>query len=226
MKLKPIARYPHPQYPTDTLFKSHPEMLGFIPKRWREGVVLLSLLTAFMATGFGQDPFEKDDVMMGAVSLSFPRPLLNEEACKIVEEESARAGIFFDNNSRTSFCIPLFFKHQRPYFKNVFNPYNELNVPVDSGLWTNTSNIISNLPSVLDGVNEEEHIAYEYVSDQDASSLGYASARIAADAISSEFAKDNAIDGYRYAVFSTCDEETLRQQVREFIDWLKPHGLE
>lgn len=223
---KSVNRYPHPRFPTNALFKSSPEMLDLIPKRWQKNILMLSLLTAINATGAGVIRAHAADLSFGYFdphSCFFEYNATEEEARRIIEEETGKAGITFDLkdsdlsirtlSSSYSLLSPV---NQRVFYPNLIFLRTQLYLPFRTDPLLHT-------PTTLDETDRMHMIACEYISQEDMETYPYRTMNETTNEIVNILKRDNT--GFYYGIFTSCPKETLRMQVRDFINWLKAQGV-
>ena len=234
MELRPVKQYAPPAFPTKTEINASPEVLRMLPKRWQQHAVLGSLLAGI---GFVAMPrllhAEVDpqaNPIAARVAPIFPYPgmleriaiaggigfmpqfLAEEEARKIINEEAAKAGLTFEADVRTIDKVPLTAVRE-----------------VDEGRIS-----VIKAPILLDGIDTKHRIGYEFVSQTDIEEWQKAGITPVND-MSNHAAMlreglTQAMPEGATAVFydpssMPLQGVDLRQQVREFIAWLKAEGV-
>ncbi len=228
MKLQPVKLSTKPAYPTREMVDADSEVLRQVPRRWQTNAAVLAtlaglgllaapeLLTA-AATKFESPvvarvaplfPPNVNNRIELAGKIAMPKLLTEEEARNIITEEAAKAGISFTPEVQV--------------IKNV--PFVSQKIDAEGKQSATTTK----LTGTFDGTDTKRHIAYEFVSAADIAEL--AKQGITPNRQSgAEMFRDGITQGIpagSYAVFydpahNIGNGEDLRQQVRDFIAWLK-----
>jgi hypothetical protein len=266
MKVTPLKRYSIPEYPIHDILAAHPELLKLVPKRWANTPLVLSALSmvCLILAACNKRPaderasaakaanptvqsqlsairvapiFHHGDGRgsFGCVSTAAPVFLTEDEARQVITEEAATAGIHFENTSQVMAQVEM------------------ENLEIDARTRKPKTQKLS---LILDGTDPQRNIAYEFVSDQNASewemgisnygSTGGIAIKPVAEALQKGFSKTNtnqtmgvfydpiSYAPYRRTHFSdSCNEkeardksvQELREQVKDFISWLKTQGI-
>jgi len=244
MQIRPLGTYREPCYPTHTILDEHPELLRLVPKRWRGNPVVLAALTGVcvLLSGCRHDvsagpPKVAPIFLHGDGRGTFAGKVLNppvilpeDEARQVIVEEAKRAGISFSGAARTV-----------------------QGLPVPSGFNRQQRTKLVDLR--LDGTDAKRNISFEYVSEADVGAWntnrlwplgtaqlirkGLVSVKPAGTyavfydpSSRAEPIKDKRghIDWkamqteYKAAAQEVARRE-LRNQVRDFIKWLKAQGV-
>jgi len=159
MKIRPVKRYRMPHLPTRAFLDAHPELLRFIPKRWRKSAAVLTAVAAVCAiaimarrahAGVQVAPvFHHGDGAYtgawGCIVVNPPVFLSEDEAQFIIRDEAKIAGIDFESTKESLPDISMPRTH----------PYGMISLQQASkGL-------------ELDGADTIRHISYEFVSEGD-----------------------------------------------------------
>lgn len=168
VKVKPIAHYKPPVYPSKEEVLQNPYLLKTLPERWKGKactvVAFSSLLLMILASCNTQDNVDNASNeaekavplfihgdgrgSFGCESVAPPAFLSEEEAFTVIAEEAQREGIIFEREA--------------PTLKKVTVPVTNLDY---TGQEKNTGRQKGDL--VLDGYDEEKQIAFEFVSRED-----------------------------------------------------------
>ena len=228
MTLKPVKQPVRPAYPTREMADADAEIFRRVPARWQTNAAVLAtlaglgllavpeLLTA--AGGKIQSPIvarvaplfppSVNERATLAGKFAMPKFLTEEEARVVITEEAAKAGIAFTPEAQ------------------VINDVTFTSPKVDAD--GKESLTMTKLTTTLDGTDIKRHIAYEFISQEDVN--GWEKQGITRGAQSpAEMFRDGITQGIpagTYAVFydpahNIGAGEDLRQQVRDFIAWLK-----
>jgi len=242
MRLHPVRTRQAPRYPTRDALNEHPEFLYTVPQRWRgnrlvltalRGAVCLSLAGQAVAgdPAAAKAPQVAPIFVHGAGRGSFGCEVVNppvflseDEARQVIQEEARKAGLEFAPGALTipSAAIP------RTHLAASSRAMGTVNGPL-----------------VLDGFDRRRNVAYEFVSAADLrawsdgqvlSTVQYYDVIGASETLSKGLAQWNrpAWVGVFYDPAATRvnpigrpqpGQEELRQQVRDFIRWLKAQGV-
>lgn len=243
MNLQPVKRYNAPTYPTRNGMDTNPELLRAVPRRWAGNAAVLTLLAGIglLAIPGGLRAADKpaESPVVARVAPLFPQRarlpfsvergmlrgdamvtafLSEEEARTIIAEEAKKAGISFTPDAQVIKDVPM----------------PAMQKGEDGNFVAGTTK----LSLSLDGTDPKKQISYEYVSPADITE--WQKNGIPADATFDEEPVAQALhDGLTqgipagtYAVFydpmnfsAEKSREQLRQQVKDFITWLKTQGV-
>lgn len=176
MELKPIKRYVPPRYPTHDILFDHPELLRFVPKRWRGNRLALATLSIaasliFSRISVAAEPQTAEhraspvaplfvhgqgSGTFGCIAVSPPQFFSEAEARRIIGEEAAIAGLNFlpDALTLTDADVPLTYETKmrwRPDGYSLGHIY--------------PGSVKSDLP--LDGYDAAHNIGFVFVSGED-----------------------------------------------------------
>lgn len=213
--------------------------MSFIPERWRRNLILVSMLTGISAMGMGLTRTNAADLSYWAggdmVFGDFAIPkcyykigLPEEQARRIIRDEAEKAGLFFnfeDINIEPpdwAGCgnpIPHYSQSLFPNPNIVFTP-NKLEPGDQTDVFH--PDLSLRLSHNFDEIDTEHQIVCEYISANDTGVWHYETPEKAAQVLAEELRNEPTL--FRYGIFSDCDEETLRFQVRSFIAWLRING--
>lgn len=279
MKCQKIRRYPSPDYPTRTYLQDHPELLRWVPQRWRNnGLVLrvlgmvLPLLIArqSLAGGTGDIPpatlrvaplFIHGDGRgsFGCVAVNPPVFLSEDEARQVIQDEVKAAGITFEPDALTLQDVSLPVTDEFGFLDE--RESGRQKDPEEPAPKTRSGDL------VLDGFDPARNIAYEFVSRQDFDAWENQDPRMWCSVSSYDLkdtantlagslagAKGNSVVALFYEPGASAPEmaypnngatdddwktwrqlrdkttkelgeKELRQQVRDFLEWLKAQGI-
>jgi len=248
MKIAPVTHYREPEFPTRAILDAQPELLRRVPRRWqRHALVLTTLATACLLTAdrwsWSADApaktariapiFQHGDGRgsFGCDAVAPPVFLGEDEARQVIIEEGKRAGLDFHADVLTlpDVAVPLTPPEGARERKDPKGPKTQQK------------------PLALDGTDEKRHISFEFISEKDyaawrdkpenyrgfssVSHVDYlATAQTLHDGLLQ--AKPEGAIGIFYEPLPSYSEaakeqarEELRQQVRDFIVWLKGQGV-
>ena len=164
MRVHPVRRYPRPRFPTRAILTAHPELLRLVPQRWRRNPVVLAgrALAGGVITrrwsgrhgalaAHGAPVFQHGDGRgaFGCIAVNPPVFLTEAEAQQVVAEEAVKAGVLFGPDVHSLWEVARPGTSTQP-------PPNAPSRPA-SGL----------TPLVLDGVDRQRQVGYEFVSISD-----------------------------------------------------------
>lgn len=234
LKIRPILKYQEPDYPCRDYLLEHPELLRYVPKRWRGNPLIHTFLGAALCllnqpAAQAEDKTEKTPVLQMHIGIAgdmcAPKFLSEEEATKIIQSEAKKAGIAFTSPGEKITNLKVRYI--------ISSDDKKLSSPVEKGLKEVTMN----------GLDEKKHVAFEYLSEKGIEKLdeemktnsseqqfGWATLESRTAAVKT--ALDKAEPGVRHAVFydpqGYDDKENRKQleiQVREFLAYLKAQGV-
>lgn len=264
MKLRIVRRYTAPCYPTRQYLMEHPELLSWIPERWRQHRLVLSVLSmvipliATRPTLAGEaktEPASTSHVAplfihgdgrgaFGCVAVNPPVFLSEDEARQVIQDEAKKAGIAFSADALT--------------LKDIEVPMTgQFGVPHKS----------QKRDLVLDGYDKKHDVAYQVVTQKDfadwetkdhtryssvssydfkttaqvlTNGLSHAKEKTivavfyepAAHPPKMDYPKNGATDAERRAFWEEREKaakelgkKELREQVKDFVQWLKGQGV-
>lgn len=252
MRVKSVEKYRLPYYPDKKEVLRNPVILKSIPQRWKGNVkvgIALSSLLCFMLSacegsanlknhlkGKAAPIFEHGDGRgsFGCDSVAPPAFLSEEEAFEVIREEAELQGINISDKNIALEGVDI----------PVTNLYSFLDPDI-----SNTGNEPLKTKKgdlVLDGYDEEKRIGFEYVSKEDYTEwhkdTGIGCSVEEYNTLEAARLLQNGIEGKTgeniVGVFydpvplsgdwiykSKKSEEQLREQVRDFINWLKAEGI-
>lgn len=266
MKIEPVRRYATPQLATREIVDENPDLLRLLPKRWQSNAAVVAAVAACVAlsscaasaagktTGKAKPPVTSRIAPVfihgegigafGCEVVNPPTFLSEDEARQVIVEEAKRAGIKFEQTTKT---LPNIQMPTTPREFGDKQPKRQMKAQA----------------IVLDGVDKKRNIAFEYVSEGDlvkwqgdpsdhpASTLISYNIGGAAKDLQAGLAKGKPVGTYavfydpvalaklRYAPGQDLEEQRiraegaaidearaeLRAQVRDFIKWLKGQGV-
>ena len=232
MRLQPVKRYQEAHFPTKDELNSSSAVLRAVPKRWQRNVAVCALLAGIGIVAVPQsagNAAPEASPVVARIAPLFPYPgMLNrmgimgeiavpdfldeEDACKIIREEAAKAGISFTADAHT-LQVPM----------PVSEPQQEVAVNFT----------IKKIPLTLDGADNARNISFEFVSNADMAAWGKQGVTTLGMNSHAEMLRAGMSQGVpagTYAVFYDpaslpLQGVELRQQVKEFIAWLKAEGV-
>jgi len=168
MKVSPVTHYTDPRYPARDILDEHPELLRVLPNRWRRSAIVGAALAAtcgIVAAGWqaarveaAGEPATKiapifqhgnGQGSFGCVAAAPPVFLSEDEARHVIVEEAKTAGITFAPDAqRLDLDLPI---------TRMYNFGDDAKTAPKTRRGT----------LVLDGVDANRHIAFEYVSTAD-----------------------------------------------------------
>jgi hypothetical protein len=187
MRIKAVRRYIAPQYPTRDYLLEHPELLRWIPKRWRKNRLVLGVLGMIVPLIVGCSTSEADDNeakapstgirvaplfvhgngrgAFGCVVVNPPVFLSEDEAQQVIRDEAKKAGIEFKDTQLT-------FTGVMTPVTNRFDFIAKENAAEEAGRQPKEKPQppkpkTQKCDLSLDGYDEKHGIAYEFVSDDD-----------------------------------------------------------
>ena len=181
MKCKKVRRYVAPQYPTREYLVEHPELLNWVPKRWRKNRLVLAvlsmvvpLLLARQATAGDKTAPKAATVRVaplfihgdgrgafGCVAVNPPVFLSEDEARQVVQDEAKKAGITFEADALTLKDVTVPVTDQFGFLDEEEKGKNEKTQKNTAASKTQRRDLW------LDGYAGKQKIAYEIVSQQD-----------------------------------------------------------
>lgn len=253
LEMKPVRQYRTPGYPSQAHVRENPELLEMMPQRWQKHMAMYTAIAMTATIGLtacaGQKSttpklhipvFAHGDGRIGYGCLVVTPPIIlsEEDAYEIITDEAGKRGVRFKNHPEDSGV--------GGDITGVF-PATDLDRAGVSGTWEGTLHV--------DGFDEEHKIGFEYISMADmrewcsvsggtASEFGY---KVTAEELAKTventavFYDPGAYPEYKYTEelkesgmeyneyyekrgFEMA-EELLRQQVRDFLDWLAAEGV-
>ena len=255
MDVKPVKKYDGPDYPAKWVLDQHPELLHLIPKRWQSNQAALAALGALILLMAGcRDagaagkvsaarvaPIFQHGIGRGAFGCEVINPpvfLSEDEGRQIVIDEAKRAGIKFaeDIKAVSNVRLPV----TDLFDRRVDKSGNSL-LPMETKVGT----------LKLDGTDNKRNVSFEFISESDLKVMlpehfnvestvevwdvqGFArgvrnglikqksEGRIGVfyDPVWVDSPKLDKMNQSRDTI-----EKALRQQVRDFIKWLKAEGV-
>jgi len=242
MRVTPIKQYESPSFPTRSILDERPELLLYIPRRWRTNPAVIAALTSMCALMVGYRSLADGDqgkpvesrvapifqhggggrAYYGCVSVNAPVFLTDADAEAVIREEGERAGIHFEKHVWV--------------LKNVTL---SLSKPGAAGDASESKERVVDLH--LDGSDKSRAISYEYISETDSGVWGtgsgdtYGTAVVLRDSLAKLSPKgtygvfyapsaESEVAGKRVSATATTREQ-LRAQVQDFIKWLKAQGV-
>jgi hypothetical protein len=214
LKISPLKYYPEPGFPDHNVLKEHPELLVLMPSRWKARPVVLTALAgaSLLLPGCSNKRYlPQGGRIMGKVAT--PSIMLSEsEARQIIVDEAKHHGIIFKSTSRTT----------------------HIDVPV-------SKRDSVNLKLTLDGFDRNHNLGFEYVSQDDFSKwkkknlkwgklASHCDFSTAAKVIRIGLEKSGREKHYMVVspppTYTAVDaQRNLRQQVRDYLQWLKAEGV-
>lgn len=191
MELKPIKRYVPPRYPTHDVLLEHPEILRFVPKRWRGNKLVLATLGAaamllvscrHQSLSVREHPVDAPYVApiflhgegrggFGCVAVNPPVLLSEDEAFQVIRDEAKRTGIRFVRNGCTlsNVNVPCSTRFQGWLEPETFveSPAGTTPTTPDSIRYAYQYQIGELRDLVLDGYDSTLRIAIEFISLED-----------------------------------------------------------
>ena len=234
MKLQPVRQYHGASFPTRAEVDASPETLRAVPRRWQRNVAVCTLLVglgilAIPKPATAAEPAEVAPVVariaplfpypgildrMGIMGkIAIPKFLAEEDARQIIFEEAAKAGINFAPDVQVIEKVPM---PVSPQAENELLLGKTINIPV-----------------TLDGTDTTRKISFEFVSNADVEEWGKQGINNYLMSPPAALLRDGMTQGVpagTYAVFYDpaslpFQGIELRQQVKEFLAWLKAEGV-
>ncbi|MHB0936574.1 MAG: hypothetical protein ACYC6A_09310 [Armatimonadota bacterium] len=249
MELSPVVRYTDPRYPARDVLDAHPELLRLLPARWQHNALVLAALTSLgmllagcRSQSGGGVSAQSDHpatvspptaashiapifcrafprVGLPGGPMGFPGPagpvdLSENDAREIIVEEAKKLGFTLQPDAKTLAEVPL--------------------VPAKGCALS----LVETTSLTLDGVDERIGLAYEFISRDDYPTLLSTRSDTGISRETMEMEAQALRDGLAqikppgiYAVFydpmssGPVAREELRQQIKDFITWLKAEGV-
>lgn len=227
MQIKPVKHYPEPGFPTRGAIDERPEILMLVPRRWRTNPLVLAAIAAACASGaYGDTKSPNPPARLAGVPMPPRFVVLSEkEARQVIVAEARKAGLRFS---------PDILKVTLPGTKP-----NATDDPTPSG---------REITITLDGTDKKHNVSYEYVSEADLKALKgkglspiWSGTPGRAVNYLNAFFPEAKPKGYNRAFTAARDvqpdgpnaerrakaaaREDLRKQVKDFVNWLKVHGV-
>ena len=285
MTTRIVRRYAPPRYPTREYLLEHPELLQWIPERWRQHRLVLGVLSMVIPLIVSRPALAGDSKngaaagasrvapvfvhgdgrgAFGCIAVNPPVFLSEDEARQVVQDEAKKAGIVFAADALT--------------LKDVAVPVTDQFGFLDEEDRERAAKAGGQKPKapapktqkrdlVLDGYDKAHNVAYEVVSPKDfaewerkdqtrmctVSSYDYkTTAQVLANGLAQtrektvfavfyepaahppkmDYPKSGASEAERKAFWEArqkaakeIGEQELREQVRDFLAWLKAQGV-
>lgn len=183
MRVQPRRRYAAPAYPTRAYLLEHPELLRWVPKRWRRNPLVLAVLGMALpllqshATG-GEDAkgtapaairvaplFLHGDGRgsFGCVAINPPVFLSEDEARDVIREEAKKAGLNLAKTDLTLKGVSLPVTNQYEFLEDLDQSSEKKADQSERAKREKTQK--GDL--ALDGYDAKHRVAFEFVSQKD-----------------------------------------------------------
>ncbi len=177
MKLRIVKRYKDPCYPTRQYLMEHPELLRWIPERWRKHRLVLSVVSMVIPLIVPRPTFAGDAETapattshvaplfihgdgrgsFGCVAVNPPVFLSEDEARQVIQDEAKKAGITFSAEALTLKDIEVPITDQFGFLDRMGKEEKDAPEKPKS----------QKLDLVLDGYDKELDVAYHVVTKKD-----------------------------------------------------------
>jgi hypothetical protein len=244
--VKPVRQYGTPRFPSRPILDEHPEILHLIPQRWQANPVVLAALVGLVTLATGCKAASATEPQPKATSLIAPLFIHGEgrgtfgcravnppvflseaEAREVIIEEAKKAGVKFVNDSSVLGSLKV-----------------DLHTPGKAK---------QTVPLTVDGKDNKKNISFVFVSQSDTekwnapsmSTVDHYDAKKDALKLVDQIrkAKLKGVIATFYEPFASPqrqkaiswvqiiketkedDREELRNQVKDFVKWLKAQGV-
>ena len=239
--VQPVAQYRTPRFPTRSILDAHPEIMRLVPERWRRHAVVMGALASVCALYllFRQKPtapgvhvapiFHHGEGFYAAyfacLAVTPPVFLSEDDARQVIVDEGKKVGLNFTapGVSVNDEVVPVTNLRSLTVKRR-----NTSHLQMDATDYSRQVSYLYVSDNKIGNWDGEEVIARPHLSmPMIAGSWDYYRFENAAKDAQQSLAETH-IPG-TYGVFynpaSTDGEEQLRQQVRDFIAWLKAEGV-
>jgi hypothetical protein len=277
MKMRIVRRYTTPCYPTRQYLMEHPELLQWIPERWRQHRLVLGVLSMVIPLIISKPAVAGDSKNtavdaprvaplfihgegrggFGCVAVNPPVFLSEDEARQVVQDEAKKAGIDFSADALTlkDMMVP------------VTDQFGFLDERDENTKERKQKPNAQKRDLVLDGYDKQHDVAYQVVTRKDfadwetkdhtrscsvssfdfkttaqvlTNGLNHTKGKTivavfydpAASAPKMDYPKKEATDTERRSFWEArqkaakdIGEKELREQVQDFVKWLKGQGV-
>ncbi len=211
MLIQPVRNYQIPKYPVFAEVQYYPDLMETMPACWGHSKFAMSSFSAIaMLVLSGCPIFSRT-----AGPPSIPPVMTESEAAQIILQVADSAGVHFNGSQLTlnNISIPLHFYSDTTTTDTLHHT------------------AITNL--VFDGNDTTHHVAYEYISSEDLSiwrNLDTSRIYRSIDGVKTARDLQSELrvlrpDLHIGAFYPSNYEDELRQQVRDFIAWLRTEGV-
>lgn len=186
MRTGAVRRYAAPQYPTRQYLAEHPELLRWIPERWRQHRLVLGVLSMVIPLVVSRPAAAGDakgkDVgvsrvaplfihgegrgSFGCVAVNPPVFLSEDEARQVVQDEARKEGVVFAPDDLTIKCVKVPVTDEYEFLLDLMETERakEAGRGKEKALRTPRTQRID---LVMDGYDKKHDVAYEVVTQKD-----------------------------------------------------------